>query len=425
MHILIKQVTVIDKQSVYNNKIIDLLVIDGNITKIANVISEKADIIIAENNLHISCGWVDVFADYCQPGYEQKETIESGINAAAAGGYTDVLLAPNTQPAVSTKSIIESLLHKAKDRAVTIYPMGCATQNAEGKDIAEMHDMLNSNVLAFTDGWKPIQNANIALKIMQYIKAFDGTLVQIPIDTHLSSGGLMNEGINSTKFGIAGTPALAETIFLHRDIELLRYAESRLHVTGISTAASVEMIRNAKSEGLSITCSVTPYHLALTDDILNTYNSIYKVSPPLRTEKDRIALLLGLADGTIDCIATHHKPQEWDAKTKEFEYATDGMAIQESAFNVLRHYSKNYLSIEQLIDSLTVLPRSIFKMEPQSIDIGKKACITLFNLDDDNMLQIQNVKSKSKNNPFIGKKLSGSVYGIINNGLCIINKGYR
>ncbi len=422
MQILIKQVTVIDSQSEYNNKTVDLLVKDGIITRIDSVITETADSIIAENNLYISSGWVDVFADYCEPGYEQKETIETGINAAVAGGFTHVLLAPNTEPAVSTKSIIESILHKAKNKAVTIHPMGSATQNAAGKDIAEMLDMLCSNVVAFTDGWKPIQNANLALKVMQYIKAFNGTLVQMPIDTNLSAGGLMNEGINSTKLGMAGIPELAETIFLHRDIELLRYAESCLHITGISTAASVELIRKAKKEGLNISCSVTPYHLALTDDVLNTYNSLYKVSPPLRTETDRKALLLGLADGTIDCIATHHHPQEWDAKTKEYEYASDGMAIQESAFNVLWHYCKNYVSIERLIETLTVLPRLIFKMESQSITVGENACITLFQLKNETVLQSTSVKSKSKNNPFIGNKLSSCVYGIINNGLCVLNR---
>ncbi len=365
---------------------------------------------------------MDVFADYREPGFEHKETIASGLAAAAAGGFTDVLLSPGTQPALSTKSIIQYVLQKAGGNIVGLHPIGAATQNTDGKDLAEMLDMRENGAIAFSDGWKPIQNANLMLKALEYVKAFNGTVIQIPIDATLSSGGLMNEGIISTGLGMAGIPALAETIMVHRDIELVRYTGSKLHFTGISTTESVEMIRKAKAEGLTITCSVTPYHLALTDESLTGYDSIYKVAPPLRSETDRLALIEGLKDGTIDCIASHHRPHEWDAKAKEFEYAADGMAVQEITFNILWDTLKEYLTIERLVEALAIIPRDIFGLESWEIKKGNKAGITIFSTGGDHTLSLDNIKSLSRNNPFIGKKLSGKVVGIINNDQLYLNK---
>ena len=232
----------------------------------------------------------------------------------------------------------------------------------------------------------------------------------------------MNEGIVSTGLGMAGIPELAETIMLHRDIELLRYTDSKLHVTGISTAASVDMVRKAKAEGLAVTCSVTPYHLALTDDALTSYDSLYKVTPPLRTEDDRQALIIGIQDGTIDCIASHHRPQEWDAKTKEFEYAADGMAIQQSAFNILWDALSEYISVERLVEVMSVIPRDIFGLPVQEIQKGSAATLTLFTTTGTHTLTKTNIKSLSHNDPFIGKELTGKVIGIVNHHQVHLNK---
>jgi len=420
---LIRKARVIDPQSAYHDKVVDLLIEDGIIKNIAASISSKGkEKVIEAKGLCVSPGWVDVFADYREPGFEHKETIESGLAAAASGGFTDVLIAPNTQPSLSTKSIIQYVLRKAAGNAVNVHPIGAATQNTEGKELAEMMDMRANGAVAFSDGWKPVQNANLALKAMEYVKAFKGTVIQIPVDGSLASGGLMSEGIVSTGLGMAGIPLLAETIMVHRDIELLRYTGAKLHITGISAAESVAMIRKAKAEGLAITCSVTPYHLALTDESLSGYDSVYKVSPPLRSDADRQALIKGLKDGTIDCIASHHRPHEWDAKTKEFEYAADGMAVQETAFNILWDTLKKYISIDRLVEAMTIIPRDIFGLQEAVIAKGNKAVLTIFTTEGSTTLDLNNVMSASRNNPFIGKKLSGKVLGIINNDHIHLNK---
>jgi len=422
MQVHIRKARVIDPQSAFHDKVVDLLIEDGIIKNIAASINSKAEKVIEAKGLCVSPGWVDVFADYREPGFEHKETIHSGLEAAAAGGFTDVLLAPNTLPALSTKSIIQFVLQKANGNVVGLHPIGAATQNTDGKDLAEMLDMRANGAVAFSDGWKPVQQANLMLKALEYVKAFHGTLIQIPVDASLASGGLMNEGIVSTGLGMAGIPALAESIMVHRDIELLRYTGSKLHITGVSTTESLEMIRKAKTEGLAITCSVTPYHLALTDESLTGYDSAFKVSPPLRTEADRMALIAGLNDGTIDCIATHHRPHEWDAKAKEFEYASDGMAVQENAFNILWDTLKEYISIERLVEAMTIMPRVIFGLETQEITKGHKAVMTIFTTSGNNTLAKKEVRSASHNNPFIGKKLGGKVLGIINNDQFHLNK---
>ncbi len=414
MNVLLRQVKVCDPQSEFHNKTVDVSIENGIITDIAASLDTNADEIIEGENICVAPGFVDVFADYCEPGYEHKETIRSGLDAAAAGGYTQVLLAPNTQPTLSSKSAIEYVLQRAKGHAVQLLPLGAISQNIEGKELAEMLDMRAYGAVAFTDGWKPVQQSALMMKALEYVKAFNGIVIQIPVDSALSKGGLMHEGPNSTMLGMAGIPSIAETLMLHRDIELLRYTKSRLHVTGISAAASVDMVRKAKEEGLDITCSVTPYHLALNDDALKTYSSMYKVMPPLRSEEDRQALIAGLADGTIDCVASHHRPQDWDAKEKEFEYASDGMNLQENTFQVAYEAVKGVVSLERLVDAFSARPRAIFGLEAGSIAKDAKAELTLFSLSAS---EATKRKSLSTNNPFAANSFSTSIVRTVNNEL--------
>lgn len=418
----IRNASIIEPGSPRHQTVADVLVDNGIIKKIGSFAAPKNATVVAGEGLCISPGWVDILADYCEPGYEQKETITTGLAAAASGGYTQVLLAPGTSPVLDSKAGISYVLGRAAGNIVGLHPVGCATRNGEGKELAEMLDMRANGAVAFSDGWKPVQNAGLVLKTLEYLKAFDGLLIQLPVDASLAAGGLMNEGETSTQLGMAGIPALAETLMVHREIELVRYTGSRLHLTGITTAASVAMVRSAKQDGLQVTCSATPYHLVLNDTMLRGYSSDYKVSPPLRSEADRLALVAGLADGTIDCIASHHRPHEWDAKTKEYEYAANGMAIQELTFSVLWNTLQNEVPLERLIDALAIRPAVIFGLAKATIEAGSAASLTVFSTVQSSLLPVGKGASQGQNNPFAGKQLVGKVVGIINNNQLHLNK---
>lgn len=419
MALLIRGVKVIDESSAYHLQTVDIFIEKGIVQSIGQSLKATTDNIIDHPHLCISMGWVDVFADYREPGYEHKETIATGLASAAAGGFTSVMIAPNTNPTISSKSVVQYIKMQAEGNAVSLFPIGSVSHNIEGKNLAEMLDMQANGAIAFSDGWKPIQNASLLLKALEYVKSFEGTVIQIPMDANLSAGGLMHEGEGSTQLGMPGIPTLAETLQLHRDIELLRYTNSRLHITGIAAAESVELIRQAKADGLNITCSVTPYHLALNDEALRGYDSLYKVMPPIRSEKDRLALIDGLKDGTIDCIATHHRPQEWDAKAKEFEYASEGMNVQEFGFAISNDATKNELTIEQLINALANRPSAIFGLRKDGIREGAYADFTLFSTNEST--QLNEMKSRVRNNPFLGKSLLGKVLGIIKSDTLVLN----
>ncbi|MBS1781574.1 MAG: amidohydrolase family protein, partial [Bacteroidetes bacterium] len=305
--------------------------------------------------------------------------------------------------------------------AVNIHPIGALTQQIEGKALAEMLDMHTHGAIAFSDGWKPLQNAGLMLKALEYVRAFNGVVIQMPIDAALALGGLMHEDETSTRLGMAGIPKLAESILLYRDIELLRYAQSRIHITGVSTAEGVEMIRQAKKEGLNITCSVTPYHLAFTDESLVHYDSVFKVSPVLRSEKDRQALISGLHDGTIDCIASHHRPQDWDAKTKEFEYAGEGMNLQEITFQAVYDTLVKQVPLARIVDALSIRPREIFGLLNSPIAVGTN-CFTLISTQTNSVVLDYTLQSLSRNNPYIGKTIRGSILGMANNGKLHLNR---
>jgi len=424
MKVLIKQARIISPSSPLHGQSKDILITNGSITSIADNITDKANTVIEHKDLCVSIGWMDIFSSFGDPGFEYKETLETGAAAAAAGGFTDVMVLPNTNPVVQSKTQVEYMVQKSKALPVTIHPIGAITKNAEGKDLAEMYDMHQSGAAAFGDGINTIQSSGILLKALQYVKSFNGTIIQIPDDKSIGTNGLINEGIISTQLGLPGKPAIAEELMVARDIKLARYTESKLHFTGITSAKSLGYIKRAKESGISITCSVTPYHLFFTDEAMKDYDTNLKVNPPLRIETDRQALLKGVADGTVDCIASHHFPQNWDSKTCEFEYAAAGMIGLESLFGVVvtcLPAGNSEIGIEQLVHLLSVNPRKIFGMELPEIKEDATACLTLFSADEEYIFDEAMIKSKSKNTPFIGKKLKGKVIGIINKGNVVIN----
>ena len=418
MKVLIQQATIISSSSPFNGQVKDILISDGFIHQIEDHIAENADQVIAVPNLHVSIGWMDVFANFGEPGYEQKETLESGAAAAAAGGFTDVMLLPNTSPSVSTKSTVEYIKQKAAALPVTIHPIASITNKAEGKELTEMYDMFNSGAIAFSDGINAIQSPGVLLKALQYVLPIDAVIIQLPDDKSMSTHGLMNEGIISTQLGLPGKPAIAEELMIARDITLLQYTKSKLHITGVSTKNGVEMIKNAKQQGLNITCSVSPAHLWFCDADLVTYDSNLKLNPPLRTSADRDALQQALVEGVIDCVASHHLPQHWDDKTCEFEYAKNGMESLEVVFGVANTFIKD---LPALVEKLTVAPRMIFGIELPEIKIGSLACLTLFDPTNSEIFEEKQIKSASKNNAFVGKKLTGKVIGTIHKSKITIN----
>ena len=289
MKVLIKQAQIISSSSPFNGQIKDILITKGKIEKIADSITEKADQTVEEKGLCVSIGWMDVFADFGDPGFEYRENIESGSKAAAAGGFTDVVLVPNTSPVADSKSQIDYIIQKAKQVSVNIHPLAAITKRTEGKELAEMYDMQQTGAIAFSDGIHPVQNSGLLLKALQYVKTVDGTVIQIPDDTSIGANGLMNEGLISTQMGLPGKPAMAEELMVARDIKLARYADSKLHFTGISSPKSLEYIKRAKEGGIKVSCSVTPYQVYFCDEDLQDYNTNLKLNPPVRNRTDMMA----------------------------------------------------------------------------------------------------------------------------------------
>ncbi|MEO7306582.1 MAG: dihydroorotase [Ferruginibacter sp.] len=411
MKILIKQAKIISPSSPFNGQTKDILIAGGKISQIADNITEKTDKTIAYPGLCVSIGWMDIFADFADPGFEQKENMESGAAAAAAGGFTDIMLIPNSSPVVDNKSQVEYIVQKAKQLAVNIHPIGAVTKKTEGKELSEMYDMRQSGALAFSDGINSIQNSGLILKALQYVKSFDGTVIQVPDDTSIGTNGLMNEGIISTQMGLPGKPNMAEELMVARDIKLARYADSKLHFTGVSSPKSLEYIKRAKEGGIPVSCSITPYQVYFCDEDLQGYDTNLKLNPPLRNRADMVAIRQALLDGTIDCIASHHLPQHWDNKTCEFEYAKPGMISLESMFAVL---TSSGLPVDNFVQMQTINVRNIFGLPIPEIKEGETAVLTLFTPATEFVFEERMLRSKSKNSPFIGKTFKGRIVGIIN-----------
>ena len=415
MTILLSQVKIADTRSPFNGLVKDILIKDQQIISITDKYKGAADQTIDLKNSIVSPGFIDPFVHFCDPGMEHRETLTTGSNAAIQGGFTTVFVVPNTNPVIDNKSQVTYVKQHSQELPIHILPIGALSKKIEGKDLAEMIDMNSNGAVAFSDGLYPVQSTLLFLKALQYVKAFDGVVIQMPIDKSLGSLGLMNEGILSTKLGLPGIPAIAEELIISRDIELLKYTNSQLHITGVSTAKGIALIRNAKKEGLKITCSVTPYHLFFTEEDLKDYNTLLKVFPPLRTKQDQEALFKAIEDGTIDCISSHHMPQDWDAKTIEFENAKAGIASIETSFATIQNLFPK-LSDNRISELFSLNARSIFKLENEGITEGAVADLTFYNKTETTLLSQKDSKSKSANSPFWDIKLTGKIKGVFSKG---------
>jgi dihydroorotase len=421
MKILIRQATIIDPGSQYHLSKQDILIDKGIVQNIQPTINEPADKIIDLPDLYVSPGWTDIFANFCDPGYEYKESLESGAAAAAAGGFTTVMVIPNTKPAIDTKSQVEYIVQKSRSLPVHVIPIGAITKNTEGKELAEMYDMNHSGAVAFSDGLNPVQSSGIMVKALQYMKSFEGIIIQVPDDKSLAPHGLMNEGIVSTKLGLPGKPIMSEELVVARDIKLAGYTNSNIHFTGITSPESLKYIKEAKEAGIKVTCSVTPHHLYFCDEDLMDYDTNLKVNPPLRTHADMMALRQAVQDGTVDCIATHHAPHEYDSKIVEFEYAKNGITGLETCYAVLKTTMPS-VPEERWVELLSVNPAKIFGLSLQGIVINQSARLTLYQPSGTFTYIEKNIRSKSKNSPFIGKDLFGRVVGICNGEKLFLNQ---
>lgn len=421
MKLVIRRATLIDPASPHHLQQTDLVIENGILSSIGDAGSDPFDREISLENGFVSPGWLDVFAHFCDPGFEFRETLETGAAAAAAGGFTDVFVLPNTSPFLHNKAAAEYVVQRSKPLPVTLHPIGAVTKNGEGKELAEMYDMHQSGALAFSDGLNAIQNAGLLVKALQYVKAIQAPIIQIPDDKSLNPAGLMNEGVVSTTLGLPGKPAIAEELMIARDLELARYAGSRIHFTGVSTARSIQLIANAKREGIAVTCSVTPYHLFFCDEDLKTYDTNLKVSPPLRTAADRAALQEAVRNSIVDCIASHHLPQNRDEKELEFEYAANGMIGLQTSFAVVNSAVPG-LSPERLVELFSTAARRIFGLPQSGLESGKPASLTLFQMAIPFTFRLEANQSKSVNTPFFNQVLQGRPIGIIHKGNVLLNE---
>ncbi len=420
MATLIRQARIISPDSPHNGRVKDILIHNGKITKIASRIKDGKARVLQVENAHVSPGFMDVGTQIGDPGFEHKEDLQSAARAAAAGGYTAVACTPNTHPVIDTKS--EVLYIRNQQSLVDFYPIGAVSAACEGKEITEMYDMREAGAIAFSDGHKSLNDSGLMMRSLLYVKPFDGVIINQALDPNLAHSGQVHEGAVSTSLGMKGIPSLAEELMLQRDLYLLEYTNSRLHVANVSCARSVELIRQAKKRGLRVTASVNPMNLAFDDTALMDFDTNMKVMPPLREKSDIKALKKGLKDGTIDFIGSNHTPEDEEGKKLEFVYAHAGVIALETTFAVSRSQLNKTLDIEELINKLAITPRRIFGLEIPKIAEGEPANLCLFDPDKNWTFTEKNIYSKSKNTPFVGHELQGKIWATFNNGKVFENE---
>lgn len=440
MQILIRSARVIDATSPFDGQVCDVLVEQGLIRQIgANLPASDSTRIVESDNLHVSPGWVDMRVLAQDPGFEHKEDLTSVCRAAAAGGFTDIAVLPNTQPIVDSKDTLGYVRRLSEGQPVSVHVIAAVTKKAAGDDFADMLDLHHAGAVAFSDGHHPLQNPDLLLKTLQYLQPIDGLLMNRPEEERLTRFGQMHEGVQSTLLGLKGMPALAEELMVERDLRLLDYVtravtrvETRepidevpsacgfppallpaLHFSTISTVHSVELIRRAKAQGMPVSCDVAAHQLVFDDSVMAEFDTNLKVNPPFRSISDVAGLWAGLADGTIDAIVSDHTPQDSESKNLEFDQAEFGIIGLETLFSVVITHNQ-HLSVAQIVAKLTARPRQILRLPAVSVAEGQVANLTLF--DPARTWTYDRTLSKSTNSPFLGQTLTGRVVGTVHRG---------
>lgn len=410
MNILIKNGHIIDPANKIDEKL-DMLVSDGKIAKLGKpgtLSAENAEVIDAGSMLVVP-GLIDLHVHLREPGYEYKETIATGTAAAKAGGFTAVCCMPNTNPVNDSRSVTEFILSQAsKEMSCRVLPIGAITKGSKGEELAEIGEMHEAGCVGVSDDGRPVMNAAIMRRAMEYSKIFDIPVVSHCEDANLAAKGVMNEGFVATELGLRGIPHAAEDVMVARDISLAELTRARVHICHVSTAGAVRMIREAKQRGVKVTAETCPHYFTLTDEAVRGYNTMAKMNPPLRTAEDVAAIKAGLKDGTLDAIATDHAPHGMDEKTGEFDLAPFGIVGLETVLGLsLKLVAEGVLSLSDLVTRMSLTPARIIKASGGTLAGGAAADITVIDPTIEWTVKAAEFKSKSRNTPFEGWKLKG------------------
>lgn len=410
MKLLIKNGTVIDPSRRFEGRA-DLLIEDGIISGVsANIETNDAQIYDA-SGLIVAPGFIDLHTHLREPGREDKETIETGTAAAAAGGFTAVCCMPNTQPVNDNATVTRYIIERAEHAgAVHVFPIGAITKESRGEQLAEIGEMKEAGIVAISDDGHPVSNSLVMRRAMEYARSFGLPVVDHCQNKELSAGGVMNEGYYSTLLGLKGMSHLAEEADVQRDILLAEATGAHVHIAHLSTAGSIAMVRGARARGVNITCEVTPHHFALTDAAVEGFDTNTKMNPPLRAERDVEALLAAIADGTVDAIATDHAPHHADEKALEYDRAPFGIIGLETAVSLAldRLYHAGKINLMRLVELFSTSPARVFKLDRGTLKPGAVADVTIFAAHEETVVDVSRFRSKSRNTPFAGWRLRGA-----------------
>lgn len=386
---------------------------------------QQAEIIDAQGK--IACpGLIDIHVHFREPGQTHKESIETGSWSAAAGGFTTVICMPNTSPVCDNAGTIQYILDTvARDSVVRIFPTGTITVGMDGERLAPAGSLKGAGVIALTDDGKCVQNNELMKRALEYARMFDLPVMDHCQDASLTVGAVMHEGDVSMRLGLKGWPSAAEDIIVSRNIILSSYTGAHIHMQHVSSANSVELLRSAKQRGIKVTGEATPHHIALTDEGLSTYNTHFKMNPPLRTEKDRLALIEGLLDGTLDCIATDHAPHTNYEKDCEIDYAPFGIIGLETCLPIVLEtlVKPGLCSLSDALGMLTWKPAELMRLEGGTLGIGKPADVTIFDPEETWQVETDTLLSRSSNSPWLGKTMTGKIHATLVQGQIVYQDG--